>query len=76
MQRLSAHLKDTDRKIAEGRARALQIKRQIIDLQERGHNAIGSMSLLRELEHSIRLMTIERELVARRLKRLEGSNRA
>jgi hypothetical protein len=48
---------------SEGRARVIEIKRQIANMQERGHNAIGSMGLLRELEHSIRLMAIERNLL-------------
>lgn len=58
-------LQETDRHIAEGRARAIILKRQIADLQQRGHNAIGSMGLLRELEHSLRLMSTQRELIAR-----------
>ena len=41
-------LQETDRHIAEGRARAIILKRQIADLQQRGHNAIGSMGLLRD----------------------------
>ena len=76
MQKLSEHLRETDRKIAEGRARAIEIKRQIANMQERGHNAIGSMGLLRALEQSIRLMAIERDLIARKLKRQENRDGA
>ena len=76
MQRLRDHLVETDQKIAEGRARTIEIKRQITNLQQRGHNAIGSMGLLRELEHSIRLLTIERDLIARKLKRQEHADGA
>jgi hypothetical protein len=76
MQTLNEQLIDTDRRITEGRMRAIEIKRQISELIERGHNAIGSMGLLRELEHSLRLMTIERDLIARRMKRQERTNGA
>ena len=49
----------------------MEIKRQITNMRERGHNAIGSMGLLRELEYSLRQMAAERDLIARRLKRQE-----
>ena len=76
MQKLSQHLMEADRKIAQGRARVMEIKRQIAGMQERGHNAIGSISLLRELEYSLRQITIERDLIARKLKRQEHSDGA
>ena len=64
-------LQQIDRQIAEGRERAIKLKRQIADLQKGGRNAVGTMGYLRELEHSLRLMSDHREAIARGLKRRE-----
>ena len=63
------HLQEIDRQIAEGRDRAIKLKRQIADLQKGGRNAVGTMGYLRELEHALRLMRDHREAIAHGLKR-------
>jgi hypothetical protein len=62
-----SRLQEVDRKIAEGRARATKLKRQIADLQKDGHNAVWSIGYLRELEHSLCLLSDYRKVIARRL---------
>ena len=62
-------LQEIDRKIAEGRDSVIMLKRQIADLQKVGRTAIGTMGYLRELEHSLRLMSDYREVITRQLKR-------
>jgi hypothetical protein len=62
-------LHELDRQIADRRELVIQQKRLIADLQKEGRNAIGSMGLLRELEHSLHVMSDHRKVIARRLKR-------
>jgi hypothetical protein len=62
-------LQEIDRKIAEGRDSVIMLKGQIADLQKVGRTAIGTMGYLRELEHSLRLMSDYREVITRQLMR-------
>jgi hypothetical protein len=62
-------LHELDRQIADRRELVIQQKRLIADLQKGGRNAIGSMGLLRELEHLLHVMSDHRKVIARRLKR-------
>ena len=64
-------LLDADRHIAERRKLIGEQKRRIEDLQRSGHNAAGSIALLRELEASLRSMIEDRATITRRLKRRE-----
>ena len=64
-------LEEADRQIVERRALITVQKRRIADLQRDGHNAAGSIALLRELEASLRSMIKDRDVNARRLKRGE-----
>jgi hypothetical protein len=64
-------LHELDRQIADRRELVIQQKRLIADLQKEGRNAIGSMGRLRELEHSLHVMSDHRKVIARRLKRLD-----
>ena len=65
------HLQKAERHIAERRGRISIPKHRIEDLQKGGHNAAGSIALLRELEASLRSMINDRDVLARRLKRRE-----
>jgi hypothetical protein len=53
-------LREADRRIAEWRRLIAKQERRVADLQRDGHNAGGSISLLRELEASLRSMRQER----------------
>jgi hypothetical protein len=63
-------LKEIDRHIAEWRTLIATQKKRIADLQSGGHNAAGSITLLRELENSLGSMRHERGTIARRIERL------
>ena len=63
-------LEEIDRHIAEWRTLIVTQKKRIADLQRGGHNAAGSITLLRELETSLRSMLHERGAIARRIERL------
>ena len=65
------HLREAERHIAERRGVIGTQKRRIEDLQRDGHNAAGSIALLRELEASLRSMIEDREMIIRKLKRRE-----
>jgi hypothetical protein len=62
-------LREVDRQIAAGHERIIQQKRCIADLQRDGHSAAASMARLRELEHSLHLISAQRRVIASRLKR-------
>ncbi len=66
-------LHELDRQIAGQRELVIQQKRLITDMLRERRNAIGSMGLLRELEHSLQVMSDHRALIARRLKRVTTS---
>ena len=66
-------LQEADRRIAEWRRLIAKQVRRVADLQRDGHNAGGSLTLLRELEASLRSMRQERTTIARRIKRREHS---
>jgi hypothetical protein len=63
-------LEEIDRHIAEWRTLVVTQKKRIADLQRAGHNAAGSITLLRELETSLGSMRHERGTIARRIERL------
>ena len=66
-------LQEADRHIAEWRKLIGRQKLQISDLQREGHDAVGSINLLCELERSLRSMRNDRGVIARRLKRRDPS---
>ena len=63
-------LEEIERHIAEWRTLIATQKKRIADLQRGGHNAAGSITLLRELEASLGSMRHERGAIARRIERL------
>ena len=63
-------LEEIERHIAEWRTLIAMQKKRIADLQRGGHNAAGSITLLRELEASLGSMRHERGAIARRIERL------
>jgi hypothetical protein len=62
-------LHEADRHITEWRRLVVTQKSRIADLQREGHNAVGSITLLRELEASLRSMRHDRDVIARSLRR-------
>jgi hypothetical protein len=62
-------LRDAEQSIADARERVILQRRRIADLQRSGYSAVGCISLLRELETTLRLMNVRRDVIARRLKR-------
>jgi len=66
-------LQEADRRIAVWRSLIAKQERRVADLQRDGHNAGGSLTLLRELKVSLRSMRRERTTIARGTKRLEPS---
>ena len=64
-----SHIHKAERHIAERRHLIIAQKRQIAALKANGHNAAGSIALLRELEVSLRSLLDAHGVVVRRLKR-------
>jgi hypothetical protein len=69
-------LQETDRRIREWRALVGRQKTRIAELQRGGHNAAGSITLLRGLEASLHALRHERALTVRKLERRKLSQRA
>jgi hypothetical protein len=67
-------LAEIERHIADWRKLIASQKKRMADLQGGGHNAAGSITLLRELETSMRSMIDERRAIARRIERLGFRN--
>jgi hypothetical protein len=65
-------LAEIERHIAEWRTLISGQKRRIADLQRGGHNAAGSIALLRGLETSLRSLLQERQSIVRRIERQES----
>jgi len=62
-------LAEIERRITELRTLVVTQKRRIADLQRGGRNAAGSITLLRELEASLRSMLHDRQTIAHRIER-------
>jgi len=62
-------LEDVNRSIAQARERIAVQRRQIIERQRDGYSAVGYITLLRELENALSLMSSRRDLIARKLRR-------
>jgi hypothetical protein len=73
---LSLPLQEADRSISAMRERIITERRQILELQKHGYNAVGYITVLRELENALRLMQSRREAIVSKLRRREQSNGA
>ena len=62
-------LAEIERHIAEWRTLIAKQKGRIAELQRGGHNAAGSITLLRELEASPHSMRNEQQAITRRIER-------
>jgi hypothetical protein len=60
-------LQDADHRITEWRTLIGRQKRRIAEMQKGGYSAVGSITLLREMEVSLNSMCHERKLIQRRI---------
>jgi hypothetical protein len=64
-------LEELEHSLAEWRGLVSRQKKRIEEIQRGGHNAAGSIILLREMENSVRSLVRERAEARRRIARRE-----
>jgi hypothetical protein len=66
----AAHLRESDRHIAEGQQRIAEQRLRIVKLEGAGYDARNSRELLRHFETTLELMFLHRAQILRELQRL------
>jgi hypothetical protein len=67
MLEVRKRLQEADRRITEWRTLIGRQKRRIAEMQKGGYSAVGSVTLLREMEVSLNSMRDERKVIERRI---------